>query len=87
MITYQYVALSFCSKLALHNPNPFFFGQDAVNIYRKNIFLFGFQDAVMSELRQKQKQKQIREKKVLKKEEVYHGALEDILLGMILFVF
>ena len=36
----------------------------------------------MSELRQKQKQKQIREKKVLKKEEVYHGALEDILLGM-----
>ena len=35
----------------------------------------------MSELRQKQKAKQIREKKVLQRDEVYHGALEDILLG------
>lgn len=35
----------------------------------------------MSELRLKQKAKQIREKKVLNRDEVYHGALEDILLG------
>ena len=37
----------------------------------------------MSEL--KKKQRQIREKKVLNREDVYHGALEDILLGRILF--
>ena len=34
---------------------------------------------MVSEL--KKKQRQIREKKVLNREDVYHGALEDILLG------
>jgi hypothetical protein len=29
----------------------------------------------------KQKQQKIKEKKVLNRDEVYHGALEDILLG------
>ena len=33
----------------------------------------------MSEL--KKRQRQINEKKVLNRDEVYHGALEDILLG------
>ena len=33
----------------------------------------------MSEL--KQRSRQIKEKKLLNKDEVYHGALEDILLG------
>ena len=37
------------------------------------------QEAVVSEL--KRKQRQIKEKKVLNRDEVYHGALEDILLG------
>jgi hypothetical protein len=37
------------------------------------------QDAVVNELRKKQRQ--IKEKKVLNRDEVYHGALEDILLG------
>ena len=37
------------------------------------------QDAVVTEL--KRKTRQIREKKVLNRDEVYHGALEDILLG------
>ena len=37
---------------------------------------------MVSEL--KKKQGQIREKKLLGKDEVYHGALEDILLGRVL---
>jgi hypothetical protein len=37
------------------------------------------QEAVVGEL--KQKQQKIKEKKVLNRDEVYHGALEDILLG------
>lgn len=40
------------------------------------------QEAVVSEL--KRKQRQIKEKKVLNRDEVYHGALEDILLGELL---
>ena len=38
------------------------------------------QEAVVGEL--KQKHRQIKEKKVLNRDEVYHGALEDILMGM-----
>ena len=34
----------------------------------------------MNEL--KRKQRQIKDKKILNRDEVYHGALEDILLGM-----
>jgi len=30
----------------------------------------------------KQKHRQIKEKKVLNRDEVYHGALEDILMGV-----
>ena len=37
------------------------------------------QEAMVSEL--KQRNRQIKEKKLLNKDEVYHGALEDILLG------
>lgn len=38
------------------------------------------QDAVISELRSRTKQ--VQEKKLLPADEVYHGALEDILLGL-----
>ena len=38
----------------------------------------------MSEL--KKRHRQIREKKVLNREDVYHGALEDILLGRCYFM-
>ena len=38
-----------------------------------------FQEAVVNEL--KRKQRQIKDKKILNRDEVYHGALEDILLG------
>jgi len=38
------------------------------------------QEAVVGEL--KQKHRQIKEKKVLNRDEVYHGALEDILMGV-----
>ena len=38
------------------------------------------QDAVMSEL--KNRSCNIKDKKIIAQEEVYHGALEDILLGM-----
>ena len=37
------------------------------------------QEAVVNEL--KRKQRQIKDKKILNRDEVYHGALEDILLG------
>lgn len=41
------------------------------------------QDAVISELSLKQQQTgNIREKKLLQQEDVYNGALEDILLGL-----
>jgi len=35
----------------------------------------------------KQKHRQIKEKKVLNRDEVYHGALEDILMGVYEFYF
>ena len=35
----------------------------------------------MNEL--KKRQRQIKDKKILNRDEVYHGALEDILLGML----
>ena len=38
---------------------------------------------MVSEL--KQRNRNIKEKKIMNKDEVYHGALEDILLGMIPF--
>ena len=41
------------------------------------------QEAVVGEL--KQKHRQIKEKKVLNRDEVYHGALEDILMGVYKF--
>jgi formic-like protein len=40
------------------------------------------QDAVISELSLKQQTGNIREKKLLQQEDVYNGALEDILLGL-----
>ena len=43
------------------------------------------QEAVVGEL--KQKHRQIKEKKVLNRDEVYHGALEDILMGVYEFYF
>ena len=47
----------------------------------ESIILFSHQqEAVVGEL--KQKQRMIKEKKVLNRDEVYHGALEDILLGL-----
>lgn len=42
---------------------------------------FEFQDAVIHEL--KNTTNAIREKKLLQQEEVYNGALEDILLGLV----
>ena len=39
------------------------------------------QEAVVNEL--KKRQRQIKDKKILNRDEVYHGALEDILLGML----
>ena len=41
--------------------------------------MYLWQELVVSEL--KKKHGQIKEKKLLGKDEVYHGALEDILLG------
>lgn len=41
---------------------------------------FSFQDAVISEL--KSKAKLVQEKRLLQQDEVYNGALEDILLGL-----
>ena len=43
------------------------------------------QEAMVSEL--KLRNRQIKEKKLLNKDEVYHGALEDILLGKIWLFF
>lgn len=42
--------------------------------------LFGCQDAVINEL--KSKTRLVQEKKLLHQDEVYNGALEDILLGL-----
>ena len=39
----------------------------------------------MNEL--KKRQRQIKDKKILNRDEVYHGALEDILLGMLVLEF
>lgn len=43
-------------------------------------WIFWFQEAVINEL--KSKTNAVREKKLLQQDEVYNGALEDILIGL-----
>ena len=45
----------------------------------KKMCIYVFQAAVVNELKAKQRQKE--NKRILNKDDVYHGALEDILLG------
>lgn len=49
-------------------------------INRVNLFAAIFQEAVINEL--KSKTIAVREKKLLQQDEVYNGALEDILIGL-----
>lgn len=50
------------------------------NVYENYLTFFLFQDAVINEL--KSKSRMVEEKKLLHQDEVYNGALEDILLGL-----
>lgn len=60
------------------------FHQSLVLEYFKQFFISFLQEAMVSEL--KQRNRQIKEKKLLNKDEVYHGALEDILLGKLIYL-
>lgn len=89
-ITQYFFNLCFCSLKNLTNKILEIKSKSKINKAQQkpSIFLFSLfsfihhtiQDAVINEL--KNKTNAVREKKLLQQDEVYNGALEDILLGL-----